>query len=301
MQVILAGGSGTIGNALARELIQAGHQVIVLSRNPQRVTVPSGVRLSGWDAYSAEGWGCLVEECDAIVNLAGENLAAGRWTEERWRRIVDSRLAAGWAVTEAVQAAKCKPRLVIQASAVGYYGRLDDRIVTEESPAGSDRLANICLDWEASSRKVEEVGVRWIAVRTGIVISRQSQALKPLLLQYRLFAGGPLGSGKQWWSWITLSDEVGAIRFLLENEGSQGVYNLTAPNPLPMDDFGRTLGIVLKRPHRLPVPAFALKVAFGEMSTILLDGQRVLPKRLLEAGYSFQYPELRGALEAILK
>ncbi len=300
MQVLIAGGSGYIGRALAKHLLDQGHRVVVLSRNPQNAGLPSSAVVVGWDGASSKGWGHVVEETDAIVNLTGENLGAGRWTPARLRKIVASRLDPGRAIVEAVGQAAHKPAVIFQASAVGYYGKLDDQVVTEDSPPGQDALAKIVVDWENSTRPAEELGVRVVVGRSGLVLSRQSLALKPLILQYSLFAGGPVGSGKQWWSWITLHDEVRAIQYLLENEGAHGLYNLTAPEPLTMGDFGRVLASVLRRPFWFPIPAFALKIVFGEMSTVLLDGQRVIPERLLDLGFTFQYPKLRAALEMIL-
>ncbi|NPV77851.1 MAG: TIGR01777 family protein [Anaerolineae bacterium] len=300
MQVLIAGGSGYIGRALTKHLSDEGHRVVVLSRNPKNSALPSGVVVMGWDGDSSKGWGHVVEETDAIVNLTGENLAAGRWTPARLKKIIASRLDPGRAIVEAVDQAARKPAVIFQASAVGYYGKLGDQVVTEDSPPGQDSLAKIVVDWENSIRSAEDLGVRVVIGRSGLVLSRQSLALKPLILQYRLFAGGPIGSGKQWWSWITLQDEVRAIQYLLENEKAQGAFNLTAPEPLVMEDFGRLLASALRRPFWLPIPAFALKIVFGEMSTVLLDGQRVIPERLLNLGFTFQYPKLRAALEMIL-
>lgn len=300
-RIIITGGTGLIGQTLATDLVQDGHEVIVLSRSPNREHgLPQGVQVAGWDAHTAEGWGHLADGAAAIVNLAGESLAAGRWTDERKRRILESRVNTGQAVVEAVRAAAQKPGVVIQASAVGYYGPRGDEIVTEETVPGSDFLAGVCKEWEASTAEVEAMGVRRATIRTGLVLSREGGALPRILLPFRLFAGGPLGSGGQWWSWIHVADEVGAIRFLMETEAAGGPFNLTAPNPVTNAEFARILGKVVGRPAVMPAPAFALKLVFGEMATVLLDGQRVVPKRLQEMGYQFLFTQLEQTLRELL-
>jgi hypothetical protein len=194
-----------------------------------------------------------------------------------------------------------KPGVVIQASGIGCYGSSDDREVNESAPYGTDYLSNVCVDWEASTRPVEEMGVRRAVLRTGIVLSTQGGALNPLLLTTRWFVGGPLGNGKQWWPWIHLEDQVGAILFLIKQPSASGAFNLVAPNPVRMGEFGRTLANVLNRPYWLPAPAFALKLVLGEMSTIVLDGQRAVPGRLLQAGYQFKFEKLHSALVNLFK
>ncbi len=299
MRVLIAGGSGWIGSALVAKLVKEGHSVWILSRRPEAVNLQAGVSVAGWDGHTPQGWGHLVEEVDAIVNLVGENLGAGRWTAERKQRIVSSRLDAGKAIAAAVEQADRRPGALIQSSAIGYYGVLDDQIVTESSPAGTDFLAQLCVDWEASTQAVENFGVRRAVVRTGLVLSPTGGSLARLLPPYRLFAGGPLGSGKQWWSWISMEDEVRALMFLLENDRAYGAFNLTAPNPLQMKEFGKILAQVIHRPYWLPVPAFVLRLLLGEMSILVLKGQRVVPQRLLELGFQFQHEHLKQALEAM--
>jgi len=301
MRILITGGTGLIGRALAADLVREGHEVIVLSRHPERASdMPSGVRVQGWDARTAEGWAHLADGADAIVNLAGENLAAGRWTAERKRRIRESRVNAGRAVAEAVEAASRKPRVVVQASAVGYYGPCGDEEITEEHPPGNDFLARVCVEWEASTAAVEEMGVRRPVIRTGVVLSATEGALPRMLPPFRFGLGGPLGSGRQWFPWIHLADEVGAIRFLIEHAEAGGPFNLSAPNPVTNAEFTRALGRVLGRPTFMRVPAFALRLLFGEMGTVLLEGQRAVPKRLLEAGYTFRFTEVEAALGDLL-
>ena len=302
MRVIITGGTGLIGRALADNVAGDGHQVIILTRTPERdISLPDGVSLVGWDGRTAEGWGSLVDGADAIINLAGESIAEGRWTAERKRRIRESRVNAGQAVVEAVEAAQDKPQVVIQSSAVGYYGPRGNDRVTVETPAGDDFLAQVASEWEASAASVEDVGVRRAIIRTGVVLTQDGGALPRLLLPYKFFAGGPIGDGKQWLPWIHMDDEVAAIRFLVENGDASGPFNLTAPNPLTNADFSKVLGKVLGRPASLPAPAFAMRMAFGEMSTVLLDGQRAVPQRLLDLGFTFSFPEAEAALRDLLQ
>ena len=307
MRVIITGGSGLIGRALTNNLAADGHEVIVLSRSPGRVGgLPANARAVGWDTRSADGWGHLADGADAIVNLAAASIAGdsffpARWTPERQHLIRQSRLEAGKAVVDAVEQASDKPRKVIQASAIGYYGTDEEATFTEESPAGDDFLADVCVEWEASTAPVEEYGVRRAVIRTGLVLDPDEGTLPRVLLPYRLFAGGPFGNGQQWWSWIHREDEARAIRFLLETEDADGPFNLTAPEPVRNDTFGKTLGQVLGRPHLLPVPAFAMRSLFGEVATVVVNGQRVIPERLQALGFQFHYPTLEPALRDLLQ
>ena len=302
MRVLIAGGTGLIGTALAKGLRDDGNEVIVLTRAPEQSKgrVAAGVRLERWDGTSTAGWGPLVEEVDAIVNLAGEGIADGRWSAERKRRIRQSRVDAGRALVAAVAAAAAKPAVLVQSSAVGYYGPCADEILTEEAAAGSDFLAEVCVEWEASTAEVEAMDVRRPVIRTGVVLSGEGGAFPRMALPFRLFAGGPLGGGNQYFPWIHVDDEVAAIRFLLASETASGPYNLTAPDPLRNRDFVRLLGRTMRRPAFVPTPSFALKTIFGEMSTVLLDGQRAVPARLQEAGYEYLYSGVEDALRALL-
>ena len=300
-RVLITGGSGLIGRALVDELAAARTEAVVLSRRPEAVRgLPAGARAAGWDGASAAGWAELAEGAAAIVHLAGENVGEGRWTAERKRRLRDSRLRSGEAVVAAVRAARRPPRVLLQASALGYYGARGDQVLDEAAAPGEGFLGELSRDWEASTAAVEALGVRRAVLRTGLVLSRRGGALPRLLLPFRLGLGGPMGSGRQYWPWIHLADEVGAIRFLLAAESAAGAFNLAAPQPLPNREFGRVLGRVLRRPALMPAPAFALRAALGEMATIVLDGQRAVPRRLLAAGFGFRFPELEGALRDLL-
>jgi uncharacterized protein (TIGR01777 family) len=301
MRVVITGGTGLIGRALAADLAADSHEVILLSRAPGRVAgLPAGVRAAGWDGQTAAGWGPLADGAQAIVNLAGENLGAGRWTAERKRRIRASRLNAGQAVVEAVRAAGRAPRVVVQSSAVGYYGPQGDQELAEGAPPGNDFLARLCVEWEASTAPVEAMGVRRVVIRSGVVFHASDGALPRMLLPFKLFVGGPLGSGRQWLSWMHIADEVAAIRFLIEKEEAAGAFNLAAPHPLTNAEFGRVVGRVLGRPAWIPAPAFALRLVLGEMATMVLDGQRAVPRRLLALGFAFRFPEAEAALRDLL-
>ena len=308
MRVIITGGTGLIGRALAADLAGDGHEVIVLSRAPERVTaMPAGVRVERWDARSAEGWGALADGADAIVNLAGESIAgtgfilSRRWTAERKRRIRDSRLNAGRAVVQAVELASDKPRVVVQASGVGYYGPRGDEELTEEASPGQDFLARTAIEWEASTAPVEPLGVRRAIIRSGAVLGTKGGAFPFMLLPFRLFVGGPVGSGRQWLPWIHIADEVRAIRFLIENEAASGPFNLVAPDLLTNAEFNRVLGRVMRRPAFMRVPAFALRLLLGEMSIVSLEGQKAIPRRLQELGFAFRFPEAKAAMRDLLR
>ncbi|MDO8578208.1 MAG: TIGR01777 family oxidoreductase [Dehalococcoidales bacterium] len=301
MRIIITGGSGLIGRALTASLLRDGHEVIILSRRPEQlVGLSAGVRVEKWDGHTAAGWGSLVYGNSAIVNLAGEDISSARWSDKRKGAIRLSRLNASQAVVQAVHAAVSKPAVVIQASGIGYYGPSCDEEISEETLPGHDFLAKLAVDWEASTASLESLGVRRAVIRTGVVLSGQSQALPRMLLPFKFFVGGRLGSGRQWFPWIHVADEAGAIRFLIENKATRGPFNLTAPGALTNAAFSRLLGRQLRRPALIPTPAFALRLAFGEMATIILDGQRAIPKRLLQLGFKFKFPEAGLALKDLL-
>jgi NAD dependent epimerase/dehydratase family enzyme len=275
MRIIIPGGSGLIGQALTKDFLKDRNEVIILSRSPEKTKeIPAEVKIVHWDGHSLGDWANIFKGADAVINLAGasiagENLLKMRWTESRKRAIVESRLNAGAAVDEAIQAVNDRPKVLVQSSAIGFYG-----------PLGNE----------------PELGVRRIVLRTGLVFSRDGGIFPLLKLPFSLFMGGPLGSGKQVISWIHIDDMVSAIRFLIENQQTQGIYNLTAPNPVTNKEFSLALGAAMKRPSFVPVPGFAMKLTLGEVSTLALDGQRVIPRRLLEAGYGFKYKRLGDAL-----
>ncbi len=302
MRVIITGGTGLIGRALAASLAADRAEVIVLSRNPDRATgLPASVRAVRWDGRTAAGWAELADGAEAIVNLAGESIARGLWTTARKQRIRDSRLNAGRAVVEAVEKTMHRPRVLVQSSGVGYYGPRGDEDVTEAASPGADFLACLAVEWEASTEPVEALGVRRTIIRTAGVLSTAGGLLPLLVLPFRFFVGGRLGDGRQWLPWIHIADQVGAIRFLIREDAAHGPFNLVSPNALTHAQFMRTVGQVMRRPVWVPLPAFAVRLLLGEMSSILLTGQKVTPRRLLDLGFTFRFRELDVALQDLLK
>ncbi len=301
MRILMTGGTGMIGTALTKSLLADGHQVWVLTRNPQSAHPPAGVLAVGWDGRTTRGWGELMSQTDAVINLVGERLSKWPWTEKQRQRFWDSRVDGGSALVEAIRAASPRPRVLIQASGVNYYGprRLDP--VTEADSIGSGYLADLCRAWEASTEAVEELGVRRVVVRSAIVLSARQGILPIMMLPVKMFVGGPLGGGKQGLPWIHLDDEVAAIRFLLENENARGPFNLSAPAPISSAEFIRLLAKTLKRPYWLPAPAFALRLVLGGMATLVLDGMYLQPKRLQELGFRFRFETAEAALDALLR
>ncbi len=301
MRVMITGATGFIGRALCVAL-HRDYDVIALSRRVDRARQSVGhiATVVGWDAKTPAGWKDQAEDASAIINLAGENVGSGRWNEKRKSRILQSRLDSTGAVIDAVKELENKPNVVILASAIGYYGSRRDEQLDETSKPGEGFLANVCQQVESRAEEIESLGVRCVILRTGIVLGQNGGALAKLAQPFRFFLGGHLGSGDQWFSWISLDDEISAIRFLMEHEPLRGAFNLTAPQPVTMKEFCATLGKVLHRPSWMHVPAFILRLALGEMADgMLLSGQRVLPKRLLDAGFEFRYPEVEKALNVI--
>jgi uncharacterized protein len=296
MKILITGGTGLIGRPLVNSLIADGCQVIILSRNPQKGRLLPGAEIIQWDGCTTKGWGNLLNETDAVINLAGENIGSFPWSEKRKTQFRQSRILAGAAIVDAFNSTKVKPRVLVQASAVGYYGPQGSEHIDETAPVGNDFSARLCVDWENSTKPVEEMGVRRVVIRTGIVLSSQGGVLPLMALPTRLFVGGALGKGQQGFPWIHIDDEVAAIRFLLENENLKGAFNFSAPNPISSIDFIRSLAEILHRPCWFPTPAFALKLILGEMSTLLLNGQYMIPKRLFEAGFKFRFTKLEPAL-----
>jgi uncharacterized protein (TIGR01777 family) len=307
MRIIIAGGSGLIGSGLTTAMAADGDEVIILSRRPELVKgMPTGVKIVQWDGKTVQDWGTQINNSDVIINLTGENLSGegflpSRWTKERKLRLVQSRVNSGEVLTKAIELAQTKPSVFVQASGVGFYGTLQNKPLTEEDRGGNDFSANLCKKWEASSQPVELMGVRRVVVRNGVVLSAKRGALPLLLLPYKLWVGGPLGKGDQVYSWIHIDDEVNAIRFLIKDEQAKGVFNLTSPNPVTNGEFGKMISKVMKRPNYLPIPSFAMQLAFGEVASMVLLGQRVIPDKLLKEGYLFKFPRVEEALTDLLK
>jgi uncharacterized protein (TIGR01777 family) len=306
MRVIITGGSGMLGSRLASSWANDGYEVVVLSRNPGKHPLPQGVRADWWDAHTAEGWGRLADGAFAILNLAGESLSGSglipsRWTAARKRRIQESRRHAGQAVTAAVEAATNKPEVVYQMSGVDYYPP-GEQMMTEQDAPGNTFLSHVVADyWEPPTAAVQQMDVRRVIGRTAVVLNLENGPLPLSVLQFRLFVGGRLGSGEQWFPWVHENDVVRAIRFLVENEAAQGVYNIVAPEAVTNNQYTKALGRVMHRPSLIPVPAFALKAALGEVAALVLDGRPVSPQKLLDLGFEFHFPRLESALRDVLQ
>lgn len=302
MQIVISGATGLIGKPLCAALIADGHTITVLTRNPEQTRkMPAQIQLVHWDGQTLGDWSRSVDGADAIINLAGAGIADGRWGAARKQSIIQSRVLAGQALTQAIERAQQKPKVLIQASAVGYYGPCQDQTITEASMPGNDFLASVCFAWEGSTAAVSKFGIRRPILRTGIVLSNAGGAFPKMALPFRLFAGGPIGNGKQWLPWIHIDDEVRAIQFLLDHADADGAFNLSAPYPVTNKEFGRLIGKVMGRPALMPTPAFALRAIFGEMATLLLDGQCAVPQHLQELGFTFRFSMAEAALENLLK
>jgi len=296
MKVTIGGGTGLIGSAIARKLTSEDHSVVILSRKPAAV---HGVRVVQWDAKSSGAWQETIEGADAVINLTGESVGS-RWTNTKKDRIVRSRVDSTNAIVNAIGSASTKPKVLVNASAVGYYGNVEEGEVQESAPPGKDFLAQTSLLWEDAAMKAQAFGIRVIVMRTGFVIGRQAEAFKRLQLPFKFFAGGPFGSGMQWFPWIHLDDVAAGYIFAAQHADLSGPVNLAAPHPVRVRQLARELGRVMHRPSFMPAPGFALKLDLGEMSDLLLKGQQVVPAKLLHLGFSFRFPALPEALHSAL-
>jgi uncharacterized protein len=303
MNVAIAGGRGFLGQALAGRLVDEGHRVLTLSRSPRGGAAWGGARSeAGWvPDGTADSWAEPLGRADAVVNLAGESIGDGRWTAARKQRILESRLSATRSLVAAVEGLRRPPAVLVNASAQGYYGDRGDEELTEQAPPGHGFLPDVCVRWELEGRRAEHKA-RVVLLRTGIVLDRDAGALPRMALPFRLFGGGPLGSGRQFMSWIHVADWVGIVLTALTNDSVQGPRNLGVPVPVRNREFANALGRALHRPSLLPAPAFALHLAVGEMAgPLLLASTRMLPAAVLADGYRFQYPDARGALASIFR
>ncbi|MFI5251655.1 MAG: TIGR01777 family oxidoreductase [Bacteroidota bacterium] len=305
MKIIIAGGTGFFGTALVKELLQRKHNVTLLSRDPLHVsselTSSANALLSVelWDGGTNGSWRKNVDGADAVINLAGESIAGKRWSPKQKTKIINSRVNATKAIVESILKAKTKPQVLINSSAVGYYGSVESGDVTEEKASGNDFLSGACRRWEQEARRVESFGVRLVILRTGIVLGKNGGALKKMELPFKLFVGGPIGNGRQWMPWIHIEDVVRCMIFALEQKTVSGPINMTAPNPVTMKQFSNELGKAMHRPSLFPVPGFILKIIFGEMAEMLLTGQKAIPSKLSANGFVFKYPSLPDALSSI--
>ena len=298
MKILIAGGSGFLGRALTNSLLADRHEVFILSRN-SRIS-SDGVQFIKWDAKTTHGWGQLVNEMDVIVNLVGRTLASWPWTASTKRDFHDSRIQPGLALAQAVLEADHRPGIFVQVSGINHYG-LHGGLADESTPPADDFLAQLTVQWEAATKSVEELGVRRVIVRLAPVLAKDGGLLSLMALPIKLFAGGPLGSGKQAMPWVHIDDWVGGVRYLIENENMGGVYNLIAPTPTSNAEFNRTLAIVLHRPYWFPMPAFLLRILLGERSVLIVEGRFAQPKRLIESGYRFKFGAARESLADLFK
>ena len=295
MKVAISGATGLIGTALRESLTADGIEILALSRKPSVPPLETIV----WDVENGRFDASPLEEVDAVVHLAGEPIDQ-RWTDARKKAIRDSRVKSTRLLVEGLKSLEKRPKVLISGSAIGFYGDRGDEVLEESSPPGSGFLPETCQAWEHAAMEAMGLGIRTAVLRTGIVLSSRGGALKTMLLPFRLGIGGPLGGGKQWMSWIHIDDLVGAIRHIMEKDDLMAAVTGTAPAPATNAEFTRALGRTLSRPAFLPAPTFGIRLAFGEMASILVESQRVLPKKLLETGYRFRFPELPGALRDVL-
>jgi uncharacterized protein len=301
MKIVIAGGTGFLGRPLAEALADAKNYVTLLTRGTAGVSPTPRVRLIQWTPDGQSGaWLAEINGADAVINLAGEPIAAKRWSEEQKQRILDSRVRATRRLVEAIAAAATPPPIFISGSAVGYYGPLGHEFVTEETPAGSDFLARVCVKWEAEAERASSKRTRVVCLRTGIVLAKDGGALAKMLPPFKLGVGGPVGSGRQYWPWIHRRDWVDLVRWAIVTPTVSGPINATSPNPATSAEFAQSLGRALYRPAFLPTPAFALRFMLGEMAdALLLSGQRAVPTKAQALWFTFHYPNLDEALRSL--
>jgi uncharacterized protein (TIGR01777 family) len=305
MKIAISGATGFVGSRLVERLHTEGHRILVLTRNPtfaQKV-FPSpafpNLEIIAYTPTVSGTWQDAIAGCNGVVNLAGEPIAEGRWTPERKQEILNTRKLGTQKIVEAIAKANPRPSILVNTSAIGYYGTSETASFNEDSASGNDFLSQVCREWEQEATKVKDTSVRLVILRFGIVLGNGG-ALGKMITPFKLFAGGPIGSGQQWFSWIHLDDIVGLIIQSLTKSTMEGVYNATAPQPVRMNDLSTTMGNVMNRPSWLPVPGFAIEAILGDGAKVVLEGQKVLPKRTLESGFEYQYPNLQSALTHIL-
>ncbi|MGG6268956.1 thylakoid membrane protein ThyD [Leptolyngbya sp. AN03gr2] len=302
MKVAVTGATGFVGSRLVERLLTEGHSVVAVTRNQtsSKFSPSPNLEVVTYNPKEAGDWQAKISGCDGVVNLAGEPIAENRWTPEVKKALLESRTLTTQNVVNAIAQSNPKPSVLVNASAIGFYGTSETAEFDETSASGQDFLAEVCQAWEAEASKVKEIGTRLVILRIGIVLENGG-ALGKMLTPFKMFAGGPIGSGKQWFSWIHREDLVNLIVKALTDSSLEGTYNATAPNPVKMADLTKTLGEVMNRPSWLPVPAFALEALLGDGAIVVLEGQQVLPKRTLSTGFEYDYPTVKQALTAILK
>jgi uncharacterized protein (TIGR01777 family) len=296
MKLVITGATGFIGSFLVEQLRQK-HSLELFSRKPPSDT--RNLRWVAWDPGSSGAWEKSIDGADGIINLVGEPIAGKRWSPEQKEKIRSSRVRTTRVLVEAIGKANNKPKFLINASAVGYYGPRGDEVLTESSKPGEGFLADVCRQWEEEARRAEDHGIRVVVLRTGIVLAKGKGALAKMVKPFKFFAGGPLGSGQQWMPWIHIDDEVGLIQFLMDRSDAAGPFNATAPNPVTMEQFCKALGVAVNRPSWAGVPASLLTLALGEMADMLLTGQRAVPEAAEKLGYNFRYSNIAEALRSL--
>jgi uncharacterized protein len=302
MKIILAGGTGLIGTAITKSLLEEGHTVVILSRQriPEDKSRPSALRYARWDGMTSGPWSQHLGGADAVINLSGTSLGAARWTARQKEEILNSRVRPLSVLLEAMRAVAGRPGLLISASGTGYYGHVPEGELDESAPSGQDFLAGVCREWERSAEAAERIGVRVVRLRTAFVIDRRAEGFQRMLTPFRFFSGGWYGRGAQWFPWIHLVDVVRGYLHVLEHPSLTGPVNLVAPEVLRIREFMTMIGHAMGRPAWMPVPAAVLRLVLGEMSDLLLTGQRAVPKKLIESGFVFLYPRATEALSQIL-
>lgn len=303
MKILITGGTGFIGTHLLQTLSQASHTIILLTRGTSKTVSlkRSTIRYIHWDPFAAGEWMKEMNGTDVVINLIGKNVFEQRWNENVKKEILNSRVVPTKLLVEAIARAERKPNLLISASAVGFYGDRNDGTITEEHSGGNDFLADVVKQWESAAYSAEQDGVRVATPRIGLVLEKSGGMIGKMLLPFQFFVGGRIGSGKQFLPWIHMDDVVRGILYPMENEQFRGVYNLVSPNPVTMDEFAKTFGVVLHRPSWLPVPDIALQILYGEGAKVILAGQKAMPQLLQNAGYRFSFSHLATALENILR
>ena len=296
MKVLITGATGLIGRQLCASLGGDGHRVVALSRSPGKTSGLAAGEVLKWEPISGPPPSQALSAIDAVVHLAGEPIADRRWSDEQKKRIRDSRVLSTRNLVEGLRSADSKPAVLVSGSAIGFYGDRGDELLEETAAMGRGFMAEVCRDWENEAAGASGLGIRVVQVRTGVVLSTEGGALKKMLPPFKLGVGGPLGSGRQWFPWIHISDIVGIFRHAIDSSSMKGPVNGVAPEPVTNAEFTKQLGRALRRPAFLPVPEFALRALMGEMADVLFGSQRVVPKAALEAGYEFQYPSLATAL-----
>lgn len=302
-KILITGATGSIGRNLAQQLIARGDEVIVFTRNPKSAQkkIPNATKCVKWEYDRLTDWLIELNDIDVVVHLAGANLGARRWNEEYKKLAYDSRILSTRNLVEAIKAVEQKPKVFICSSAVGIYGNRYDELLDETSSLGDDFMAHICKDWEKEAEKVEQHGIRRVSVRTGLVMQKDEGVLKKMLLPFKLFIGGLLGSGRQWFPWIHIDDIVGIYMHAIDNEKVSGTINGASPSIVTMKEFSKTLGKILKRPSIFPVPKSIMKIVAGEVAEYAVMSQRTSVEKIIKAGYKFKFENLEEALKELLK